>query len=210
MELMDRRYSYRIFSTINKPKKGPLPNYSAYHGIMAFFILGDGPIGRKALAERLAIGEGTARTLIEKLYGLGLVSASAKGCQLTKKGDKMLMDIKKRVSYKPHIAAGPITIGKANVAVLIKRTANMIKSGMEQRDAAITAGTMGASTIILDEGGPRIAMIAADENMQAHIRVLCEDMKMEKGDVLIIGTGETEKEAERAAWAAAYTVLERM
>lgn len=33
---------------------------------------------------------------------------------------------------------------------------------------------------------------------------------MKKGDVLIIGTGETEGEAERAAWAAAYTVLERI
>ncbi len=201
MELMD---------AINKPKKGPLPNYSAYHGIMAFFILGDGPTGRRALAERLALGEGTARTLIEKLYGLGLVSASAKGCQLTKRGDKMLMNIKKKVSYKPHIAAGPITIGKANAAVLIRGTANMIKSGMKQRDAAIAAGTMGASTIILDEGGPRIAMIAADENMQSRMRVLCEDMKMKKGDVLIIGTGETGVEADLATWAAAYTVLECM
>ncbi len=198
-----------LIGAINKPKKGPLPNYSAYHVIMAFFILGDGPIGRRALAERLDLGEGTVRTLIEKLYGLGLVSASAKGCQLTKRGDKMLMDIKKKVSYKPHIAAGTITLGKANAAVLIKGAANMIKSGMEQRDAAISAGTMGATTILLDEDDPRIPMFTADGRMQARTRVLCEDMKMEKGDVLVIGTGETEKEAERAAWAAAYTVLER-
>jgi len=199
-----------LIDAINRPKKGPAPNYSAYHVIMAFFILGDGPMGRKALAERLDLGEGTVRTLIEKLYGLGLVSASAKGCRLTKRGDKMLMDIKKKVSYKPHIAAGTLTLGKANAAVLIRGTANMIKSGMEQRDAAITAGTMGASTIVLDESGPRIAMIVADDNMQVRMRVLCEDMKMEKGDVLVIGTGETGGEADLAAWAAAYTVLERM
>ncbi|MDI6639465.1 MAG: hypothetical protein QMC77_00620 [Methanocellales archaeon] len=199
----------KIAKELSTPRRGLSPNYSEFHVILTFFILGECPMGRKALAERLALGEGTARTLIEKLQGMGLVRTSPTGCHLTKKGNEMLADFKKRVLYRPKIETGMITLGKANSAVLIRDSAKLIKSGMEQRDAAVSAGTMGASTIILDETGPRIPTITADENMRTRMRVLCEDVCMQAGDVLVIGTGETEGEAERAAWAAAYTILRK-
>ncbi|UZE92386.1 MAG: hypothetical protein IB616_00785 [Methanosarcinales archaeon] len=200
----------KIAKELSTPKRGLSPNYSEFHVVMAFFLLGKNPMGRKALAERLDVGEGTARTLIEKLQDQGLVSASLTGCQLTEKGNEMLTNFKKRVSYQPKIETGVITLGKANSAILIRGAAKLIKSGMEQRDAAISVGTMGATTILFDKDGPRVPTITADENMRTRLRVLCEDMKMEKGDVLVIGTGKTEEEAERATWAAAYAVLERM
>lgn len=198
----------KITRELNTPKRGPSPNYSDFHVAMAFFNIGKNPVGRKTLAERLDVGEGTARTLIEKLQDIGLVRASPTGCYLTKKGNKMLAELKKRVSYHPKIDARHITLGRANSAVLVRDGAHRIKSGMAQRDGAMLAGAMGASTLILDETGPRIPMINADENMQANMRMLCEDVKMKKGDVLVIGTGETKREAERAAWAAACTILE--
>ena len=199
----------KIAKELSTPKRGLSPNYSEFHVIMTLFILGEYPMGRKALAERLALGEGTARTLIEKLQDQGLTCASPTGCRLTKKGNEMLAAFKKMVSYQPKIETGMITLGKANSAVLIRDAAKLIKSGMEQRDAAVSVGTMGASTLILNETGPRVPTITADENMLARMRVLCEDMCMQAGDVLVIGTGETKGEAERAAWAAAYTILEK-
>jgi len=200
----------KIAKELSTPKRGLSPNYSEFHVVMTFFILAENPMGRKTLAGRLDVGEGTVRTLIRKLQDQGLVCASPTGCQLTEKGNEMLANFKKRISYQPKIETGMITLGKANSAVLIRDAAKHIKSGMEQRDATISIGAVGATTIIFDKDGPRIPTITADENMRARMRVLCEDIKMKKGDVLVVGTGETEEEAERAAWAAAYTVLERM
>ncbi|MDI6888161.1 MAG: hypothetical protein QMC78_00490 [Methanocellales archaeon] len=200
----------KIAKELGTPKRGLSPNYSEFHVVMAFFILGENPMGRKTLAGRLDVGEGTVRTLIRKLQDQGLVCASPTGCQLTEKGNEMLANFKKMVSYQPKIETGMITLGKANSAVLIRDVARLIKSGMEQRDAAISAGTMGASTLVFDKDGPRIPAITADERMRMRMRVLCEDMKMKEGDVLVVGTGETEEEANLAAWAAAYTVLERV
>ncbi len=198
----------KITREISTTKRGPSPNYSDFHVIMAFFNIGKNNLGRKTLAELLEVGEGTARTLIEKLQDIGLIKASPTGCYLTNKGNKMFEELKKRVSHHPNIDVGYITLGIENSAVLVRDAAHRIKSGMEQRDAAISAGAVGASTLILDETGPRIPMINIDENMQTRMRILCEDVKMKKGDVLIIGTGETKREAERAAWAAACTILE--
>ncbi len=197
----------KITRELSTPKRGALPNYSDFHVVMVFFNIGKSNLGRKALAELLGVGEGTARTLIEKLQDIGLVKASPTGCYLTNKGNKMLEELKKRVSHHPKIDVGYVTLGKENSAVLVRGAAHRIKSGMEQRDAAISSGAVGASTLIFDETGPRIPMIDADENMQARMRMLCEDIKMKKGDILIIGTGESEREAERGAWAAACTIL---
>ena len=198
----------KIKRELSTPKRGPSPNYSDFHVIMTFFNIGKNNLGRKTLSELLDVGEGTARTLIEKLQDIGLVRASPTGCYLTNKGNKMFEELKKRVSHHPKIDVGYITLGIENSAVLVRDAAHRIKSGMKQRDAAISAGAVGASTIILDETGPRIPMINADENTQTRMRILCEDVKMKKGDVLIIGTGETQRDAERAAWAAAWTILE--
>ncbi len=198
----------KITGGLSTPKRGASPNYSDFQVIMALFNIGQNPLGRKTLGELLGVGEGTARTMIEKLQDIGLVKASPTGCYLTKRGNKMLEELKKRVSHHPKIDVGYITLGKENSAVIVRDAAHKVKSGMTQRDAAISAGAIGASTLIFDEAGPRIPMINADENMQARMKMLCEDMKMKKGDVLIIGTGESEREAERAAWAAACTILE--
>lgn len=45
-----------------------------------------------------------------------------------------------------------ITLGKFNYAVLIKNMADAIKSGIEQRDIAIKAGAVGATTLIFKNG----------------------------------------------------------
>jgi len=200
----------KIAKELGTPKAGVSPNYSEFHVVMAFFILGGGPMGRKALARRLDVGEGTARTLIEKLRDRGLLSASPTGYCLTEGGGKVLADFKKRVSYHPNVGGGCITLGRANSAILIRGAAKLVRSGIEQRDAAISVGTVGATTIVFDEDGLKVPTIDDDEDMRIRMKVLCEDMEMERGDVLVIGTGETGEGAERAAWAAAYTVLERV
>lgn len=50
------------------------------------------------------------------------------------------------------IQKSSITLGKFNYAVLIKNMADAIKSGIEQRDIAIKAGAVGATTLIFKNG----------------------------------------------------------
>jgi Domain of unknown function (DUF4443) len=46
------------------------------------------------------------------------------------------------------IQKSSITLGKFNYAVLVKNMTDAIKSGIEQRDIAIKAGAVGATTLI--------------------------------------------------------------
>lgn len=50
------------------------------------------------------------------------------------------------------IQKSSITLGKFNYAVLVKNMADAIKSGIEQRDIAIKAGAVGATTLIFKNG----------------------------------------------------------
>lgn len=193
---------------MRKLKRGPLPKFSEYHHILLLYIISEEIIGRQALSTRLEIGEGTIRTLIKKLIKIGVIKTSKKGCDLTDKGRKILSNLKDKIQYKPYVEAGTITLGIANASVLVRKSSEKVKSGLEQRDAAIITGAMGASTIIYTKNGPFMPGVKVDKSTSARILVLSEDMSMEIGDVLIIGTGEFKGEAEQAAWAAAYTLLD--
>ena len=50
------------------------------------------------------------------------------------------------------IQKSSITLGKFNYAVLVKNMADATKSGIEQREIAIKAGAVGATTLIFKNG----------------------------------------------------------
>ncbi|MDD1744156.1 MAG: MarR family winged helix-turn-helix transcriptional regulator, partial [Methanomassiliicoccales archaeon] len=68
---------------------GPTPKFSPFHIWKAYQVIDtQGPIGRKALAEILQIGEGSTRTILDKMIRAGSVENTRRGAVLTERGFK--------------------------------------------------------------------------------------------------------------------------
>jgi hypothetical protein len=188
---------------------GPTPSFTAVHVIKALELISGEQIGRNKLSKELALGEGATRTLIERLRDHGLITADRAGCALSKKGENMWSALHAAFPRKSTIRKSKLTLGSFNVAILVREGASKVRSGMEQRDAALMAGAKGATTLICANGRltvPPEQRDAAEETPEI-CRVLMEQLKPGDKDAVVIGSADTFQKAEYGALAAALTLL---
>jgi hypothetical protein len=125
---------------------------------------------------------------------------------LTEKGNAFLNEIREHIqgSNLPDL---PITVGPINFAVRIKGGASKIKSGVEQRDAAIIAGALGATTLVVDKNKLKMPSMK-DESIDKSIHnLIIDELNPCSGDAIIIGSSETPFLAEIAAKSAALKLV---
>ena len=207
------------------------PTFDFVHIILALIIFGKNPegIGRYRLQRDLMIGSGTARSLIRKLNEIGkfitvLDQNKRKGHVLTTKGLEFLKKIKKHI---PLLEKGDLNILKSIIIenknlyayyCLIKKAKNKLKSGIEQRDAAIKVNGSGATCLIYDGKNLKLPSspflenkddLNLNNNIQKYfkIRVSDNNAELEEGDVIIIGLGNSDEKARLAALNSALTLI---
>jgi predicted transcriptional regulator len=188
---------------------GPSPSFSVFHLLHAIELMGEKAIGRSKLAENLKVGEGTVRTIMNRLKDAGLVVTSKSGCALTVKGLRLLREYRSIFEKKIEIGKNELTLANYNFAILVKNRGHKVGSGVEQRDAAVMSGAKGATTIMCKEGRLKIPSVSHDvakdfPNAANQMVRLLEPME---NDVIIIGSADSLRKAEYGTLAAAWTVL---
>ena len=197
-------------NTVGKPI-GPKPEFEVTDVIKLFFVLGKGaPKGRKSLSRELHLGEGSIRTLLNRLQENNLVEMSRAGCTLTESGRFVYEELEKMITQPKPIDAGPLSQGAWNYVILIRGSAVNVRSGLEQRDAAVRAGANGATTLLY---------------LNDHFSLPCVDMDVERtydsdfwntlrgllkprdGDAIIIVGADSARAAEKGAFSAALHTL---
>jgi len=181
---------------------GPLPRFADLHVKMTLDLIGKRKrIGRKELAEELGVGEGSMRTILNQLKNRGLITSSHGGHSLTSKGERAL--------GKPfefvQVNVGDLTVGKVNIATVVRGTAAKVMRGIEQRDEAIKVGADGATVLIFKRGRLRFPdgfFEVKKEASDALLRVL----RPRDGDIVVIGTAGDAVKAEAGAKAAARSL----
>ena len=191
---------------IDRPKYGPLFRFSDYHVYKTLSLLSDGRRkGRKAVADRIGVGEGSMRTIIEYLRDEGYVDVKQTGIKISKKGQDYLSKLPLQI-YRLEVS--DITLGPESVAVQIKGMASKVRSGMEQRDQAIKAGADGATTIIVK--GERLTVpvdFDLDKDRPEIAGAIRRLFDLSDGDVVVIGNANDLQKAEEGALAAAFELL---
>lgn len=188
---------------------GPSPKFSVFHILRAVEIIAEKAIGRSRLAENLEVGEGVIRSVIERLKDAGLIETSKAGCTLTNKGLRLWREYKSVFKKKVEIGKNELALAQYNLAILIKNRGHRIKSGVEQRDAAVMAGARGATTIMVKEGRliiPSVSNIVAKDFPKAANQIT-KNFELEENDVIIIGSADSLGKAEYGTLAAAWTLL---
>jgi len=169
-----------------------------------------GHVSRHTLCKKLDLGEGTVKTLVKHLKIYDLIETDKTGTRISTKGSKLLSELLVSIPAEMSISTCSVALGKFNYAILIKQMSYVIRSGIEQRDAAIKMNALGATTLVYKDDKfmiPNTNFNALHREQKLHT-LLVDSLKPEEGDVLIIGSDNTsERAAEFAAKSAALVTI---
>ena len=166
-------------------------------------------VSRSLLMHELGLGEGSIKTLVKHMKMSGLIENSNAGTWSTNKGKAVYAKLHGTMPNEMDVFKCSIALGKFNYAVLVKDAAYNIGSGIEQRDAAIKLGAVGATTLIFKNG--RLLMPDTREdllrnNPKIH-SLFIKKLAPKDNDVIIIGSSENKRTAELAAKSAALHTI---
>jgi len=198
-------------SLLEEKAPGPYLSFSIFHLIKALeMIAKEGPIGRGKLAEELKTGEGAIRTLVERLRNAGLITVSKQGCLLTEKGEKIWSKMQLFFPQKVKLKPNELALAACNVAIRVRDCGDKVRSGLEQRDAALLAGAKGAITLFFRE--KKLVLPAISEDVAKDFPVtftqIAKQLLLEENDVIVIGSADAWDKAEYGALAAAWSLIE--
>jgi predicted transcriptional regulator len=195
---------------IGEKAPGPARTFSIFHVLRAIELLSEKPVGRGKLAQELSVGEGAVRTLINRLKEAGIVSTSKAGCQLTVKGLKLFEEYRKVFRKRAKIEKTKLMPTPFNSAMLARNCGDKVKSGIEQRDAAVRVGAKCVTTIIFKNGRLIIPSVCDDlsRDYPKIAEKLIELLQPEENDVIVVAGADNLELAEYGATAAAWALFE--
>jgi predicted transcriptional regulator len=200
----------RLIESLASPKgPGPSTTFSMFHIFYALELMAKKPIGRNKLAEKLNVGEGAIRTIISRLKDSGLIVTSKEGCLLTDKGLSVWENFESVFPKRAEVGKTALTTSAYNYAFLVKNEGDRVKSGIEQRDAAIMGGARRALVIVFKNGRLMIESISnsLEKDFPEAADVILKDLTPEDNDVIIIAGADSLLKAKRGAFAASWVLI---
>jgi len=171
-------------------------------------------ISRVLLCQELALGEGSVRTLVKHLKMQNLVKSTNGGTRLTEKGKILSSELLQSIPSEANMPKCSIALGQFNYVILLRKYGFAIKSGIEQRDAAIKMGALGATTLLYNNN--KFIMPGAYSNNKDSLQIeppvaslLIDKLEPGDNDAIIIGSdNQSLRIAEFAAKnAALFTIM---
>lgn len=157
---------------------GNLKNYTKWDVINCLFLINETKnISRIVLKEKLGVGEGTTRSILNDLKKGELIDSTQTGHSLTEKGEKIIKRIDNIITLK-EIKDSKI---KGSIGLLYKKTINQDIKNYMLRDEGIKKGA--ETVFILSYDGEKFIM-PEKEDFDINLKEIFSDIK--KGDTLII------------------------
>jgi predicted transcriptional regulator len=200
-----------LIESLASPKgPGPSTTFSMFHIFYALELMAEMPIGRNKLAKKLGVGNGAVRTIISRLKGSGLIVTSTEGCLLTDKGLSVWKNFEAIFPRREEFRKTALTTSAYSYTFLVKNKADRVKSGIDQRDAAIMGGARRALVIVFKNGSLMIESISnsLEKDFPEAADVILKDLKPEDNDVIIIAGAGSPLKAKRGAFAASWVLID--
>lgn len=181
-------------------------------GLFVLWLLAtEGGIGRYRLARMLGESQGVARGILARLKRRGLIIVRPRaGARPSRKGLHELSVLMKshRLRRVEKLDQAVLGLGPTSVAFQVAGRSSRLGQGIEQRDAAIKAGAMGAVTFLFDGRILKFPGVAepVSKRSPATFKQLKKHLKMKKGDAVVIAFGNTWWDAAKGGFAAARTL----
>ncbi|MCQ2052675.1 MAG: hypothetical protein MJZ03_01890 [archaeon] len=191
---------------VDASQYGPMFRFTDANVYWAFYVLSDGKrIGRKRLAKKIGVGEGSMRRILEILRQWDMINTKQTGITITRWGLSFFEDIPLKVI---DIDLNDFILGNYSQSVLVYGVADKIENGMQQRDAGIKVGSNGCTTFVIRDGA---LMVPPDWNVdEKNFEVatkIREITNITENDALIVGSANDQNTATIAALTAAFELL---
>ena len=198
-----------IKEVAGKKAPGPSTSFTVFHIFYALELMSQKPLGRNRLAKELCVGDGAVRTIISRLRSADLIEASRGGCNLTEKGIATWRQFEEIFPKRVEIPKTELSQSDFNYAFLVKNSADKVKSGIDQRDAAIIGGARKALVTVFQDGHLQIHAVSdcMEKDYPKAAKQILEQLKPEDNDVVIIAGADSALRAKRGAFAASWTLL---
>jgi hypothetical protein len=161
-----------------------------------------GHISRDILSKELGLGDGSIRTLIRHLQMNNMIKATNAGTRMTNRGEALLSELLLSIPAEMSLPRCSIALGKFNYVVLLKRHSHAIKSGIEQRDAAIKICAKGATTLLFKQNKFVMPSNTNYDTLQKKPQIsklLIRMLNPEERDAIIIGSDDMHKKRSELA-----------
>ncbi|MFQ5782938.1 MAG: DUF4443 domain-containing protein [Nitrosopumilus sp.] len=185
-------------------------SYDLAHVFRALQLIDEnGRVSRNVLMGELNLGEGSIKTLVKHLKMQNFVETSNAGMWFTNKGKTIYEKLKFSMPEEISLGKCSLGLGEHNHVILLKELGDEIGTGIEQRDAAIKIGGMGATTLIYQEK----KFLMPDRNQDSMRKdpnlkkQLLEKLAPQENDVIIIASSNNKKNANLAAKSAALQTI---
>lgn len=200
----------RLIESLASPKgPGPSTTFSVFHIFSALELIAKKPIGRNKLAKKMKVGEGAVRTIISRLRDSGLIATSKEGCVLTEKGISVWHNFESVFPKRVEIKKTALTTSDYSYSFLVKNKGDKVKSGIDQRDAAIMGGARRAIVIVFKSG--RLIIDSVSDSVKKDFPeaagIILEKLNPEENDVIIIAGANSPFKAKRGAFAASWVLI---
>ena len=162
-------------------------------------------MSRRELSRSLGLGEGSIRTLVEKLKESDLLCVKQTGITIRPQGSEILRSLGMRTV---EISVGEYVMGEHQFGAIVNDSSEKVFNGIDQRNIVIRAGGEGCTTWVNRDG--RTIMLP-DWDVDVHdpslSKTIRDNAKMGDGDVLIVAGGDTERIAMISAVTAALDLV---
>lgn len=184
---------------------GASPSFSEVHVVRALILLSGYKIGRKRLVKSLGIGEGSVRTILKGLRRNALIKSSRKGQMLSEKGRNYIQKYLKKFTAPKEFRT--IETGRFSSLIIIHKMADKIKTGFEQRDIAVGAGS--ESVLILNYKNGKLDFPTTDLRLSDFHDLIkgLNGVILKENDVVVISFARTYPRAEDGAVAIALDLI---
>ena len=191
---------------VEAPQYGPMFRFTDASVYWALYVLSDGKrVGRKRLSEMIGVGEGSMRRILNTLKERNMVLIKQTGITITKAGLDFLEQTPIRVI---DLNPGSLVIGECTQAVLVQGAAEKVGNGLKQRDAGIRAGSLGCTTLVINDGKVMLPPDwSIDDNNPDVAKAILGMKIVENGDAIIIGGADDQNTAINAALTAAFELV---
>lgn len=167
------------------------------------------PLGRNRLATQLKVGDGAVRTIISRLRKADLIDTSKEGCNLTEKGLETWRQFEQVFPKRLEVPKTDLSTAEFNYAFLVRNSGDKVKSGIDQRDAAIIAGAKKALVLAYKEGHLQIHSVSEciEKDYPKAAQQILELMTPQDNDVIVIAGADSTLRAKRGAFAASWSLI---
>ena len=192
-----------------KKAPGPSTTFTVFHIFYALELMAKETLGRNKLAKKLNVGDGAVRTIISRLRNAGLIETSKEGCSLTKKGLEIWRQFEQVFPKRVEIQKSELSESEFNFAFLVKNSGQKVRSGIDQRDAAIIAGARKALVNVSKNGHLHIESVSdrIEKDYPKAASQILKQLAPEDNDVIIIAGADSALKAKRGAFAASWSLI---